>query len=107
MKVMVRAYDEDQVDVGWFVFRRHEAPIYDDTSDQASGTRRYHEFGQLGEKRGTPICCSEAAKQLAHLFQRSLVDPLWQVLKLRFLNLAPKGQRHASPGRRPGNRIAC
>ena len=48
MKVMVRAYDEDQVDVGWFVFRRHEAPIYDDTSDQASGTRRYHEFGQLG-----------------------------------------------------------
>ena len=28
-------------------------------------------------------------------------------LKLRFLNLAPKGQRHASPGHRPGNRIAC
>ena len=27
------------------------------------------------------------------------------VLKLRFLNLAPKGQRHASPGRRPGNWI--
>jgi hypothetical protein len=31
----------------------------------------------------------------------------FQVLKLRFLNLAPKGQRHASPGHRPGNRIAC
>jgi len=77
MKVMVWAYDEDQVDVGWFVFRRHEAPIYEDISDKASGTRRYHEFGQLGEKRGTPICCSEAAKQLAHLFQRSLVYPLW------------------------------
>jgi hypothetical protein len=29
------------------------------------------------------------------------------LLKLRFLNLAPKGQRHASPGHRPGNRIAC
>ena len=28
-------------------------------------------------------------------------------LKLRLLNLAPKGQRHASPGHRPGNRIAC
>jgi hypothetical protein len=33
--------------------------------------------------------------------------PPVKVLKLRFLNLAPKGQRHASPGHRPGNRIAC
>ncbi len=35
------------------------------------------------------------------------VDPNFQFLKLRFLNLAPMGQRHASPGHRPGNRIAC
>ncbi len=35
------------------------------------------------------------------------ISPPSEVLKLRFLNLAPKGQRHASPGHRPGNRIAC
>src|SRR5271157_2434523 len=30
-----------------------------------------------------------------------------QDLMLRFLNFAPKGQRHASPGHRPGNWIGC
>jgi len=34
-------------------------------------------------------------------------DEVEQVLKLRFLNLAPKGQSHASPGHRPGNWVRC
>ena len=40
-------------------------------------------------------------------FLRRHVAALCLFLKLRFLNLAPKGQRHASPGHRPGNWIGC
>ncbi len=42
-----------------------------------------------------------------HTLRHCYATHLLEVLKLRFLNLAPKGQRHASPGHCPGNWIRC
>src|SRR5205823_5923438 len=83
MKIVARVQDQDQVDIGWLVFRGHEAPIHDDGNDQPGGPRFSQEFGQFREERETPIRPLETPEEIADLFPRSLVNP-WGKSPLSF-----------------------